>query len=143
MTKKTAMVLLIGFFAFFTSGVVSAQESSKPAVNISETEILDYIKKIKSEVILDHKKHVIEYKVDCKECHHTYDSKKEDAPKHCMECHDFKEQKMIDRHRAPLIQTTVMKNIYHDTCNPCHEKLQRSGKPFEKKCSVCHPIRVD
>lgn len=109
---------------------------------LKEKVTLDIVKDKKSEVTLEHKRHVDEFEVKCKECHHEYNPKN-GAPKPCIECHDFETKKVIEGRKADLIKTSVMKNVYHDTCHPCHEKLERKGKVFSKKCSVCHEVRIE
>jgi hypothetical protein len=138
MNKKALIILFLISFMLYNSNSVYSQEVSDKV--ISDKVIIDVIKERKSEVTLEHKMHVEEYKAECKDCHHTYDPK-EGEPKYCVECHDFSEPKILEGRRVEIIKTTTMKNIYHDKCNPCHEKTQRAGKPFPKKCSVCHPVR--
>jgi hypothetical protein len=140
MNKKRLTILLTTFMLLFHM-VLHAEE---PSQEISDIVKIDAIAELKKEegVVLEHKKHVEEYNTACIDCHHMYDPNKEDDPKPCVECHDFYEQQVIEGRRAVLIKTSLIKNIYHDKCRSCHEKLQRAGKPFPKKCSTCHPIRL-
>ncbi len=133
---KKFCISMIAFFIIFIHGFASAQDTLDKVG-------IDIIQKKKATVVLEHLKHVQEYELKCTDCHHKFDAKVDEEPKPCIECHDFSEKKMIDNRRVDLIQTTIMKNVYHEMCNECHDKLQRTGKPFPKKCSVCHPIRIE
>ena len=91
----------------------------------------------KGVVKLSHKKHSVDYKVACTECHHEYkDGKnvwKEGQPvKKCSACHN------------PLKKdgkTKKLQNAYHKNCKTCHKALVKEKKsdkaPF-KKCNDCH-----
>lgn len=82
-----------------------------------------------------HKKHHVEYKVACTECHHIYKDgknvlKEGDPIKKCSECHSplKKEGNVLKLNLA-----------YHKNCKNCHKKAAEEGKnaPF-KKCNDCH-----
>ncbi len=137
MKNNTYILILLGII-MISSLPVFAQENA--GSNISEEVTIEIIKNVKSAVTFAHKKHVDLYKAKCRDCHHRF-RKKDGAPKQCVECHAKEKRKLIDGRRAPLIMNTIMQNIYHDKCNECHDKVQRGGKPFPRKCSVCHPLR--
>ena len=95
-----------------------------------------YKKDKKGPVPLSHKKHSVDYKVACTDCHHEYDKDKnntwkEGLPvKKCSECHNPKVKK-----------EGVMKlqNAYHRNCKNCHKKIDpESKKAPSKKCAGCH-----
>ena len=92
-----------------------------------------YKKDKKGAVKLLHKKHNVDYKVACTECHHDFkDGKniwKEGNPvKKCSECHnpEKKEGKVMK-----------LQNAYHKNCKDCHKALEGKKAPF-KKCNDCH-----
>jgi predicted CXXCH cytochrome family protein len=90
----------------------------------------------KAAVKLSHKKHHVEYKVACAECHHVYKDgknvfKEGDPVQACSECHD------------PVKSEGKVKKLmlaYHKNCQGCHKDLEAAGKPTgpTKKCNDCH-----
>lgn len=102
------------------------------ATDITEVVVIDnqYTAKKKGPVELSHKKHAVDYKVACVECHHKWDQKEGTQPKRCAECHKEKaEGKVLGLMRA-----------YHKNCMDCHKELQKAGKPTgpTTKCNDCH-----
>jgi hypothetical protein len=90
----------------------------------------------KGPVNLSHKKHNVDYKVACTECHHVYEGgknvyKEGDPAKKCSECHD------------PVKTEGNVKKLmlaFHTNCQGCHKDLQKAGKPAgpTTKCNDCH-----
>jgi hypothetical protein len=141
MRNKTFITLFTLLVLLFSVSSFAAKEDKQK--KYADTIQLNIIADIKPEgVTFEHKKHIEEYSLSCTQCHHMYNESAKNAPKPCIECHDLNETKVIEGIRARLLKTSIMTNIYHDTCKPCHEKLQRGGKPFPKKCSVCHPYNI-
>jgi len=121
--------LAFGMALAFLFGIVC---SFAVATDITETVIIDnqYAAKKKGPVPLSHKKHAVDYKVACTECHHDWDQKEGTQPKGCAECHKEKDQgKVLGLMRA-----------YHKNCMDCHKELQKAGKPTgpTTKCNDCH-----
>lgn len=142
MKKNVLVILFFVFFSFLRLEFSHAEETAqeKPAEANTDTILINVITEVKLEgVPFEHKRHIEEFKVNCTDCHHLFNERTEAKPKPCVECHDFSEYKLIDGRRVSLIKNSLMKNIYHDQCNSCHEKLQRKGKPFPQKCFTCHP----
>ena len=90
----------------------------------------------KGAVKLSHKKHNVDYKIACAECHHVYkDGKnvfKEGVPvQKCSECHDALKSKG---------KVKKLMIAYHRNCQVCHKKLAKGGKKTgpTKKCNGCH-----
>ena len=76
-----------------------------------------------------HAKHVTEYKVSCKTCHHKTEDFTKGVQK-CGECHGLKEGK----EGAPRAMLA-----YHKNCVNCHKKVnaeQQKNAPV--KCNECH-----
>lgn len=76
-----------------------------------------------------HAKHSIDYKIECKICHHA-DPAPEKGVKKCIECHDITQPK-----------DGVLKamDAYHKTCMDCHKKVNADlGKAAPIKCNDCH-----
>jgi predicted CXXCH cytochrome family protein len=90
----------------------------------------------KAAVNLSHKKHNVDYKIACSECHHVYKEgknvfKEGDPVQACSECHD------------PVKSEGNVKKLmlaYHKNCQGCHKDLETAGKPAgpTKKCNDCH-----
>ena len=90
----------------------------------------------KGPVNLSHKKHNVDYKIACAECHHVYEGgknvyKEGDPVQACSECHD------------PVTSEGKVKKLmlaYHKNCQGCHKALEKAGKPTgpTRKCNDCH-----
>ncbi|MGD9031590.1 MAG: cytochrome c3 family protein [Desulfobacteraceae bacterium] len=91
----------------------------------------------KGPVKLTHKKHSVDYKVACNECHHEYENGKnvwkEGQPvKKCADCHDPKKKQG---------KTLKLNIAYHKNCKNCHKEIMKkdpSKKAPFKKCNDCH-----
>jgi len=83
----------------------------------------------KGAVKLTHKKHNVDYKVACTECHHVY--KEGDPVQKCAECHDVKKSEGKKK---------KLNLAYHKNCQGCHKELKKVGKKTgpTKKCNNCH-----
>lgn len=135
MNKKLLSLLTVVFAAllFLTVGVLTAADVPDDVL----IENSGYKKDKKGPVKLTHKKHSVDYKVACTDCHHEYnDGKnvwKEGEPvKKCSECHNplKKEGKVMK-----------LQNSYHKNCKNCHKGLVKKGEPAKapfKKCNNCH-----
>jgi hypothetical protein len=111
---------LLGIFI----GVAIAQGPDVVVINNK------YTAKKKEPVTLTHKKHAVDYKIACKECHHTWDQKPGTQPPKCATCHKEQAQgKVLGTMQA-----------YHKSCMGCHKELQKQGKPTgpTTKCNDCH-----
>ena len=87
----------------------------------------------KGSVKLTHKKHSVDYKVACTECHHEYKDGKniwnDKMPvKKCKECHD------IDKKQGNADKLNL---AFHKNCQTCHKELKGKEAPW-KKCADCH-----
>ena len=90
----------------------------------------------KGPVKLSHKKHNVDYKIACTECHHVYKEgknvfKEGDPVQACSECHD------------PVTSVGKQKKLmlaFHGNCQGCHKDLQKASKPAgpTTKCNDCH-----
>ena len=91
---------------------------------------------MKPAVTFSHKKHAVDYKLACTDCHHIFKNgenvfKEGDPAQKCLDCHDPTESK-----------GNVMKLMlaFHKNCMDCHKELEKVGKnagPTEK-CDDCH-----
>ena len=133
MTKRTVNLILVALtgIVFLTVGALTAADVPDEILIQNE----GYKKDKKGPVKLSHKKHSVDYKIACNECHHEYkDGKnvwKEGQPvKKCSACHDPKKKQG---------KTKKLQNAYHKNCKTCHKAAAKEGKkaPF-KKCNNCH-----
>ena len=90
----------------------------------------------KGAVNLSHKKHNVDYKVACTDCHHVFKDgknvfKEGDPVQKCSECHDAKKS-------AGKVKKLML--AYHKNCQGCHKDLEKAGKKTgpTKKCNDCH-----
>jgi len=104
-----------------------------------------YPKHKKSLVTFTHKKHNVDYKIGCTECHHNYVGgknvwKKGDEVKKCDACHsEAKKPKGVKLSKKEKIKKYHYSAI-HENCKSCHRKLKKQGKPTgPTACKGCHP----
>ena len=90
----------------------------------------------KGPVKLGHKKHTVDYKIACTECHHVYKDgknvfKEGDPVQKCSGCHDPVESKG---------KVKKLMLAYHKNCQGCHKELEKAGKATgpTTKCNDCH-----
>ncbi|MBW2129360.1 MAG: cytochrome c3 family protein [Deltaproteobacteria bacterium] len=98
----------------------------------------DYDRDRKGPVIFSHRKHALDYKILCWDCHHEYNSEGvnewspwADETQQCKECHDANEE--ID-------DVMKLQTAYHINCKNCHKTMAKEGKktgPY-RKCLECH-----
>jgi predicted CXXCH cytochrome family protein len=90
----------------------------------------------KAAVNLSHKKHAVDYKIACSECHHVYKEgknvfKEGDPVQECSACHD------PDKSEGKKVKLML---AFHKNCQGCHKDLQKASKPAgpTTKCNDCH-----
>ena len=133
MTKRTLNLIVVAL-----AGMVFLTVGALTAADVPDDIILKnggYKKDKKGPVKLSHKKHSVDYKIACNECHHEYkDGKnvwKEGEPvKKCSACHDPKKKKG---------KAMKLQNAFHKNCKNCHKAASKKGlKAPYKKCNDCH-----
>ena len=102
-------------------------------------------KHTKGLVTFTHKKHNVDYKIPCADCHHVYKDgknvwKEGDAVDKCDACHS--EAKAPKGDKSPKAEK-IKKYYYsaiHENCSGCHKALKKEGKPTgPSSCKDCHP----
>ncbi len=136
--KRTLVVLITVVtvaFAFALAGAQMTKSGEVPDAFIIETKNMKP-KDLKPGVGFSHKKHSVDYKISCTECHHNYKDgknvwKEGDKVEKCITCHDMKKKKG----KAPKYKIAM-----HKDCQGCHKKLKKAKKPTgpSKKCNQCH-----
>ena len=158
---RSALIIMLFFivgFAFIAYNTASyAENGEDPSKIVQESPDLDiiiidnkgYKEDRKEAVRFEHKKHAMDRKITCFECHHEYkeddgveenDKDRENLydpwkeTKKCSKCHDPLEVK----DKAPKLQAA-----YHLACKGCHEtrkifKDKPQGVLEYRKCTPCH-----
>ena len=134
MKKRSLLVLVVGVLSVgFLFAVVYATQPTADTMTMNSKV---YPKHTKTLVTFSHKKHNVDYKIACTECHHVYDGEKNtfkegDPVQKCSECHD-----------AVKSEGKVKKLMlaFHKNCQGCHKELKKAGKTTgpTTKCNDCH-----
>ena len=118
--------------ALFIGGGILIAKDAPDEINIES----DVFEKRKYEPTkFTHKKHNIDYKIACTECHHVYKEgknifKEGDGVQKCFECHDVK--KSEGKKKKLML-------AYHKNCQGCHRELKKVNKKTGPiKCKDCH-----
>ncbi len=104
----------------------------------------------KSLVTLSHKKHNVDYKIGCADCHHVYKDgknvwKEGDAVQKCDACHTEAKAPKAKEGDPKLSKAEKIKKYYysaiHENCVRCHKDLKKKDKTkvIPTKCAECHP----
>ena len=135
--RLLAILVCIAFVAvaLFTTAVWAQKTKSgvvADTLKIFETGV--FKKHKKPPVTFGHKKHSVDYKIACTECHHRYKDGKQiwkegDKVATCGTCHTS--AKKNDGKMLSLY------NAFHKNCRTCHKKGKK-GKKGPTKCSQCH-----
>ncbi len=129
------LAILLTGLVFLLVGVLSAADIDKGPEKIC-IQNKGYKKIKKGPVEFSHRKHQVDYKIACTECHHNYENgknvwKEGDPVKKCHQCHNpLKKQGKVLK----------LQIAYHKNCKGCHRELAKAHKkhgPY-KKCSKCH-----
>ena len=137
----TLLVVVFTGMLFLAVGALTAAEKQKAADEIM-LENKGYAKDKKGSVKLTHKKHNVDFKIACTECHHVYEGgknvwKEGDHVEKCSKCHPLVWPKGKKKKKGEAIK---LQNAYHKNCKTCHKKLLKAKKPTgpTKKCNKCH-----
>lgn len=143
MNRRFMTILLVGLTCMFflAVGVLTAGEKQKVSDEI-KLQNKGYAKDKKGAVKLTHKKHNVDFKIACAECHHVYEGgknvwKEGDKVEKCSKCHPIIWEKGKKKKKGEAMK---LQNAYHKNCKTCHKTLKKEGKktgPF-KKCNKCH-----
>ncbi len=146
MKKRALLTLAIALLGVvFVFSMVHATD----APDTIEMNSKVFKKHSKSLVTFSHKKHNIDYKVPCAQCHHVYKDgknvwKESDAVQKCDVCHSEAKAPKTKKDE-PKISTKekIAKYYYsaiHENCKSCHNDLKKAGKKAgPTACKDCHP----
>ena len=144
--KRLMLVLAVAAMSVvFLFAVVNATQECAETMTM-ESKV--FPKHKKSLVTFTHKKHNVDYKIACADCHHVYTDgkntcKEGDAVQKCDACHT--EAKAPTGKDAPKLSKAekIQKYYYsaiHENCAGCHKALKKAAKPTgPTSCKECHP----
>lgn len=138
------MLTSVALGVMFLFAVVYATE---PADTMTMQSKL-FEKHSKGLVTFTHKKHNVDYKVPCADCHHVYQDgtnvwKEGDAVKGCAECHTQAAAPTGDKTPKAEKIKAYYKDAIHENCTGCHKDLKKAGKPTgPTSCKECHPAEA-
>ena len=144
--KRSMLVLAVAAMSvMFLFAVVNATQECTDTMTM-ESKLFPTHKK--SLVTFTHKKHNVDYKIPCADCHHVYTDgkntwKEGDAVQRCDACHA--EAKAPSGADAPKLskKEKIQKYYYsaiHENCAGCHKALKKAAKPTgPTSCKECHP----
>jgi predicted CXXCH cytochrome family protein len=131
---KKILFLLAGIISVSLVAGVGILVATDPPEEITLGAGFDTLRK--GAVKFPHKKHAVDAKLACTECHHVYKDgknvfKEGDPVQKCSSCHDPKESKG---------NVKKLMLAYHKNCLGCHKELEKAGKPTgpTRKCNDCH-----
>lgn len=140
--KRTLLVLTA--LSMGVSLVFAVAYASDPADTMTMDSKL-FAKHTKGMVTFTHKKHNVDYKIACMDCHHVYEGgknvwKEGEAVQRCDACHtEAKAPKGDKTPKAEKIKKYYYSAI-HANCSGCHKDLKKAGKPTgPTTCKECHP----
>ena len=100
-------------------------------------------------VTFTHKKHNVDYKIACADCHHVFKDgknvwKEGDPVQKCDECHSEAKAAKAKKGEAPMPKMEQIKKYHysaiHENCVGCHKDLKKAAKPTgPTACKDCHP----
>jgi hypothetical protein len=139
--KKWGLLTITFIICLLVMGemyIVTGQEDIDPQeldnITINNS---DYEKDRKGPVLFPHRKHALDFKVLCWECHHNYDDKVNvwspwGETEKCIACHDPMEADG---------EIVKLQTAYHLNCKTCHteKKIFTDADPLAyRKCTTCH-----
>lgn len=124
-------VVILSIALLIGGGILIAKDAPDE-INIKADAFEKYKK---GAVKFTHKKHNVDYKIACTECHHVYKEgkniyKEGDPVQKCSECHDVK--KSEGKKKKLML-------AFHKNCQGCHKELEKAEKKTGPvKCNKCH-----
>jgi hypothetical protein len=147
MKKQSLLMLTVAAMAVaFVFSVVYATQQAPDEITMNSKV---YKKHTKVLVTLTHKKHNVDYKIPCADCHHVYKDgknvwKEGDAVQKCDECHKEAKAPKAKKGEPQIPKKEQIKQYHysamHENCVGCHKDLKKAAKPTgPTACKDCHP----
>ncbi|MBT8350766.1 MAG: cytochrome c family protein [Deltaproteobacteria bacterium] len=148
MQKKLLLIaVIVGISALFlTAGIYAGTK----VPDVIKMENKAYKKHKKGIVMFSHKKHIVDYKAGCGECHHDdkgkplNNLKEGDDVQNCIECHKKPSERPKGK-GAPKLSKKERLDYHaeaiHYNCKDCHKKFNKKNKTKKAPttCTKCHP----
>ena len=144
MKKRSLITVAVAALGvvFLIAGVYATQQAPDTITMDSKV----FPKHTKGLVTFSHKKHNVDYKVPCTECHHMFKDgknvwKEGDEVQKCDACHSEAKAPA----GAKLSKEEKIKKYYydaiHENCKGCHADLKKKdpASAAPTKCTECHP----
>ena len=148
MKKRSLLVLGVAALSvvFLFALVYAAQKVPDNVLMDSKV----YKKHKKALVNLSHKKHNVDHKIGCTDCHHVYKDgknvwKKDDPVQKCDACHSEAKAPKVKKGEPKIPKMEKIKKYHysaiHANCVGCHKDLKKADKTrvIPTKCTECHP----
>jgi cytochrome c553 len=147
MKKSWWVVMMVGIAVMFVSAALYA---GTKAPDVIKMENKLYPKHEKGIVEFTHKKHAVDYKATCGECHHDKDGKPlanlkdGDDVQSCAECHKKPGEKPKGKDAPKLTDKEVLEyhaEAIHKNCQGCHKEANKknNNQNAPTTCVKCHP----
>lgn len=149
MSKRYLLIIaIVGMASMFLATAIYAGTT---VTDVIKMENKAYAKHKKGIVTFSHKKHNVEYKAGCGECHHDADNKPlndlkmGDDVKNCMECHKKEGRAPKAKKGEPALSKKEKLEYHaeamHDNCIECHKQANKASgtKAAPTSCAKCHP----
>jgi len=149
MKKRSLLVLAVAALGvvFLFAGVYATQQAAPDCMTM-ESKV--FAKHKKALVSFGHKKHNVDYKIGCADCHHVYKDgknvwKEGDEVQKCDACHSEAKAPKAKEGEPKLSKAEKIKKYYysaiHENCAGCHKANKKKGmeKPGPVSCKECHP----
>ena len=149
MKKRSMLVLTAAAMGVVFLFALAYATQQAPDTITMESKV--FTKHKKALVNLSHKKHNVDYKIPCAECHHAYKDgknvwKEGDAVQKCDAegCHSkAKAPKAKEGEKKLSRKEKASHGFYysaiHENCVQCHKAAKKEGKAAPTKCAECHP----
>jgi len=149
MSKKHLLIIaVVGIASMFLATAIYAGKTVPDCVKMENKAYTEHKKSI---VDFSHKKHNIEYKAGCGECHHDAEGKPlnelkmGDEVQNCIACHSKAGRPPKAKKGEPTLSTkekmTYHAYAIHVNCKDCHKKANKASgtKSAPTSCAKCHP----
>ncbi|MCK5231032.1 MAG: cytochrome c3 family protein [Desulfobulbaceae bacterium] len=142
--KRRSILLLATIFGFAAMYAATGAFAGTDVGDMIKMENKAYEKHKKAIVEFSHKKHNIDYKISCGECHHDEHNKPIEGLKigddvqNCIECHKIAGKFKKD---APGKKLDYHADAIHGNCVGCHKATNKAAgnKNAPATCTKCHP----
>jgi hypothetical protein len=148
MSKRYLLIIaIVGIASMFLATAIYAGTTVAEVLKM-ENKAYKHKKGI---VTFSHKKHNVEYKAGCGECHHDADNKPlndlkmGDEVKNCIECHSKEGRAPKAKKGEPALskkeKLAYHAEVMHLNCIECHKQANKASgtKAAPTSCAQCHP----